>query len=455
MYENKYFNFERKCCIQQTTEDERYINTNDISVPPGYQIEAIEVGLNIPIGLVFTEDGSMIIADAGYLTGNPKVISLSNGQSEIIADGFNVPITGINYLNGDIYVSHKGAITVIGEDGTRKDIISGLPSFGDYHNNRVTFGQDGKIYFGQGTATNSGVVGLDNEWVFTHPYFYDYPGDYLLIKGLNYETPNILIPAEDSVFTGAFSPFGIPNLQSREMLKGWIQASGSVLRANLDGSDLELVAWGLRNPVQMNFDSNNRLFITNQGYDNRGSRPIANAPDEFQILIPGAWYGWPDYAGGKKVAQPRFTPEGKLEPNLLLANIPSIPPIPFAIFPSDTNIMGFDFNYNPQFGIVGDAYIAGFGVVEYDVLGEGIRSGVGHSIIKVDMNTGQTSTFAINKSGFSAFASAVGGFGRPTDVVFGPDGAMYITDFTSTVLEDPDVFLPNTGVLWRISKQQI
>lgn len=47
-------------------------------------------------------------------------------------------------------------------DGTKEDIISGLPSQGDHHNIQVIFGRDGKMYFGQGTATNSGVVGLDN-----------------------------------------------------------------------------------------------------------------------------------------------------------------------------------------------------------------------------------------------------------------------------------------------------
>lgn len=47
-------------------------------------------------------------------------------------------------------------------DGSKQDILTGLPNFGDQHNNRVIFGPDGKIYFDQGTATNSGVVGEDN-----------------------------------------------------------------------------------------------------------------------------------------------------------------------------------------------------------------------------------------------------------------------------------------------------
>lgn len=42
-------------------------------------------------------------------------------------------------------------------DGSKQDVLTGLPSWGDHHNNRVVFGPDGYMYFGQGTATNSGV----------------------------------------------------------------------------------------------------------------------------------------------------------------------------------------------------------------------------------------------------------------------------------------------------------
>jgi hypothetical protein len=118
----------------------------------------------------------------------------------------------------------------------------------------------------------------------------------------------------------------------------------------------------------------------------------------------------------------------------------------------DSNIMGFAFNMYPSFGEVGEAYVAEFGVIRYGVTGELIRSGIGHRISKVNTVSGQVSTFAINKSGFPAISPVEGGIGRPTDVAFGPDGAMYITDFTTTSLQSPNVFLPNTGVIWRISR---
>lgn len=35
------------------------------------------------------------------------------------------------------------------------------------------------------------------------------------------------------------------------MRKGVTKATGSILRANTDGTGLELVAWGLRNPARI------------------------------------------------------------------------------------------------------------------------------------------------------------------------------------------------------------
>lgn len=111
----------------------------------------------------------------------------------------------------------------------------------------------------------------------------------------------------------------------------------------------------------MNFDHHNRLFATNHGIDERGSRPIANSSDEFHIISPGTWYGWPDYTGGLPVTLPMFKPENKPQPEFLIRSHPMEPPKPLAIFAPHSAIMGFDFNYNPSFAPIGDVFIAEFG----------------------------------------------------------------------------------------------
>src|SRR5699024_10409466 len=109
------------------------------------------------------------------------------------------------------------------------------------------FGSDGKMDFGQGTATNSGVVGTDNSyWVKNHPQFHDYPGEDIILKSKNFITEDFLTNSEEDIaITGGYSPYGVPS-KPYEKVKGVTKASGSILRANPDGSCLELVAWGLR-----------------------------------------------------------------------------------------------------------------------------------------------------------------------------------------------------------------
>jgi len=446
---------EVEVCSQNINSGERYLNPADINIASGYTIEVFAYGLNSPIGMIFTEDGDMIIAESGLTSGKARILRLVNGQFVVmVEDIFLTPITGINYLNGILYVSHRGIVSVVDREGNTHNIIAGLPSNGDYYNSRVVFGSDNKLYFGQGTATNSGVVGLDNQWVFEFPLSCDYPGDYIMLTGQNFNTINMLTLGGrgETVSTGAFSPYGVPN-GPFEVRKALVKASGSILRANLDGSKLELFAWGLRDPAYLKFDEADHLFVSNNGYEVRGSRPIANALDELFEVFSGTWYGWPDFNAGDPVTLQRFKPEGGVQPQLLLRQQPNIAPKPKATFPSYSGIMGFDFNYNQEFGPYGDVYIAEFGARSIRTTEEAIqKASIGHRISKVDMKNGEVSTFAINKSGYPASVTTGGGFERPTDVVFGPDGAMYVLDFGLNVRNEPTVFVPNTGVIWRIYK---
>ena len=437
----------------EISEGSRYINPEDITVERGYSIEVFAEGLDAPNCILFTDNGEMLITNSGYTSGSPSVMILRNGVFETIADQFNFPLLGITDYNGLIYVSHKGLISTLTFDGVRNDIIMGLPSYGDYSNCRVDFDYEGRMYFGLGTATNSGVVGTDNLWVPQHPYFHDSPGAPILLNGQNFLTPNILAAnGREWVSTGAYSQFGEPTYQY-EIMRGVTKASGSIVRARADGSNLELVAWGLRCPTYLEFYGD-ILYVSNNGYDIRGSRPIANAPDELLIINEGQWYGFPDYAGSEPVNLPRFTPDGGIQPEFLLASHPGIPPRPFALFPPDSFISGFGINRNEEFSNVGDIYVTEFGSIQLSTIG-GINQRFplsGYKVSKVDPFTGAVSTFAINKSGFPSYVTFEGGLGRPTDVAFGPDGAMYVIDMGTSLRENPNMIVPNTGVIWRITR---
>ncbi|HZJ57416.1 MAG TPA: hypothetical protein VFD89_04160 [Clostridia bacterium] len=434
----------------QMMTQERRLDPKDIALPPGYEIEVFAKGLTTPINITYTETGDMLVADSGVADGNGKVMKLTDKGFVVIADGFNPPLTGINVYNGNIYVSHRRFVTMVLPDGSKKDIIDGLPSNGDHHNNRVVFGPDGKMYFGQGTATNTGVPGKDNDWVPEHPFFHDRPGGTITLSGENFRSSTFLedFPERQTV-TGAYEPFGVPSYPGK-VIDGITRANGSIMRANPDGSDLELVVWGLRNPFRIRFDRYNRLFAANHGMDVRGSRPVANSPDEFQWIQPGCWYGWPDYTGGLPVTLPQFKPEGEPQPRFLWAKHPMHPPRPFTTFQPHSAVMGFSFNDNPYFAPVGDAYIAEFGAIIPTNTGGRPLFNVGHRISRIDMNNGNVSTFARNHSGLPAHLTNGGGFERPIDAVFGPDGMLYVSDFGIYTATGP---VKGTGVIWRISRK--
>jgi glucose/arabinose dehydrogenase len=429
----------------------RNLNPNDIVVPSGFKVDVFAEGLNAPISFLFTETDEMLVADAGVTDGNGKVLKHTESGFVVVADGFSPPLTGINRHEGNIYVSHRGFITIIKPDGQKEDILAGLPSWGGHHNNRVIFGPDGKMYFGQGTATNSGVVGEENGWVKKYPFFHDYPGERIRLAGQNFVSNNFLTQCpDDKSYTGAYSPFGVPTNWG-DKVKAMTAASGSILRANPDGSQLELVAWGLRNPFRIKFDCHHRLFATNHGMDERGSRHIANSPDEFQRIQYGAWYGWPDFTGGYPVTLPQFKPKGKPQPTFLLKEHPMQPPLPVAVFPPHSAAMGFDFNYNPDFGPTGDVFVAEFGSGAPGTTGGKPLPQVGHRVSRIELKTGRLKNFAINRTGYAATHTGGGGLERPIDVVFGPSGDLFVLDMGITSKEEG--FIPQTGVVWRITRQ--
>ena len=435
--------------LKQKENRRRKLDPNDILLPTGYEIDVFADGLTTPINLIFTEKGEMLIADSGITDGNGKVLKLTKKGFTVIADGFNPPLTGITEYQGNIYVAHRRYVTIIQPDGVKKDIIEGLPSNGDHHNNRVVFGPDGKMYFGQGTATNSGVVGKDNDWVKAHPFFHDYPGGQITLNGQGFETPGFLDDFQNrDVTTGAYVPFGVSTYPGK-VVDGMIRASGSILRANPDGSELELVAWGLRNPFRLGFDRHDRLFAANHGIDVRGSRPIANSPDEFQWIRPGLWYGFPDFTGGLPITLPQFKPELEPQPSFLLAEHPMQPPHPVATFPAHSAAMGFSFNDNPFFAPVGEAFIAEFGANASTTAGGEPLPHVGHRVSRIDVQSGQIHAFALNRTGLPASETNGGGFEHPIDAVFDSNGALFIVDFG---LLSGGSAIPGTGAVWRITK---
>lgn len=442
----------------------RLVRPADVAVPAGYRVEAVAAGLTYPTSVAFDEAGRAHVAEAGYSYGEdwttPRLLRVEpDGRlTPIAAGGRNGPWTGVAFHRGAFYVAEGGEleggrILRILPGGGMQPIVEGLPSRGDHHTNGPAIGPDGWLYFGQGTATNSGIVGRDNAdmgWLERFPDVSDTPCRDVTLTGANFTLADP-IGGRDTVTTGAFLPFGIPATPG-QVVRGRVPCSGAVMRMRPEGGRPELVAWGFRNPFGLAFAPDGRLYVTDNSYDERGSRPVFGTGDLLWAVTPGAWHGWPDYHGQDPLDQRRFAPVGGPVPPRLLAQPPDLPPRPAALFGVHASANGLDFSRNTAFGHVGEAFVAEFGDMAAQT-GK-LLAPVGFKVVRVDPATGVIEDFAVNRGAENGPASLVGGGGleRPIAVRFDPAGtALYIVDFGVMTMgpHGPEP-RPGTGVLWRI-----
>lgn len=454
---------------QTSFSSPRAINAADVAVPEGYRIEPVATGLTFPTGVAFDENGGIYVTESGYSYGEawstPRLLKVEPGHKNfrVVASGEGSgPWTGIVH-SGDVFyvadggVLEGGRILRITKDGKISSLIEGLPSKGDHHTNGPAIGPDGWVYFTVGTATNSAIVGEDNAkfgWLKRFPDFHDIPCEDVTLAGENFTIKNPLKPdSPDAVTTGAFSPFGYPTHQG-QVIQGQVPCNGAVMRISAQGGRPEVVAWGFRNPFGMAFAPDGSLFVTDNLYDDRGSRPVFGAGDLLWKVKPGQWYGWPDFHGADRLdTRDRFSEPGAERPRLLLAKYPGTPPPPNAVLGVHASANGFDFSRSPSFGHVGEAFIALFGDQAPET-GK-VLAPIGFRVVRVNVDTGVITDFAANKGSTNGPASWLknGGLERPIAARFDPSGeALYVVDFgVMTIGASPEP-RKETGVLWRITR---
>jgi glucose/arabinose dehydrogenase len=383
-------------------------------------------------------------------------------------------------------------------------LIRGLPT-GDHPTEQIV-AKDGWLYWSQGSTTNAGVTGHDNGG-----------GDN------QHEIACQDITLSDSVFDSGDGHRQSGYSAHNQFRPGALvrafegtqrgMCSGAILRAKISNpqNTVEPVAWGFRNPYGLRFSPKDhplkgQLLISENGEDERGSRPVNNAPDRVAVARQNPdgtpeWHGWPDRFGFLDSTQAVFNPVGGPaddnpafvvgKPVLPILKFPPQPAVaPLALEPADVAAVGLDFAPKEFVGGV---------VKKHAVLlsregdfGFSTKNGepiLGHDVELINFtkldnpNELQQSRFAFNcprnEQGHNpdgsatcgvnsnqAFTDMLRGINRPTTIRFGPDGAAYLVDYgavrdfgrsvpASRFADDADaplVQIPGTGTIWKISR---
>src|SRR5215471_18909940 len=507
-------------------------NGQDIVVPPGYKVSVFATGLNFPTGiaflgnannfqvfvlesghglpsrcneqdsfgsgafdpanpftpdiLVFDQNGKKIAGPLGKPTG-PGVGLQPAGPAIDIAferdfQGGRLFATDSNQAtHGGGQNSSSRIVIVDPQSGTVTPFITGLPT-GDHPSEQLAF-KGPWIYWSQGSTTNSGVVGLDNNGGKNQP---DIPCQDITLSQNVF--PSSLSPF---VATSGYMPFGVQakgatvpaftNTQDPTKSRQGV-CDGATLRARLnDPNKIEPVGWGHRNGYAIRFAPENHplagsLLIGEDGADERGARPSYGAPEVLSIDFQNpdgtpVYHGWPDRYGYLAASQAVFNPVGGASDDLCvfdagnppsfctqaslanilkfdvpIANVLAFPPAPIvaplALEAADSSFTGIDFA--PK-SFVGGPVLPGAAL--YSLEGDFGFSApnatapapeVGHEIKVINFNQDPSSplqlsfeNFARNNTGDQAFISAAhpAAFNRPTNVRFGPDDCAYVVDY--------------------------
>ena len=217
------------------------------------------------------------------------------GRAYNIFTNKKLSITSLDYDNGVLYYASGAFVysyNLISKEN--KEIIKDIPNYGDYNSSLIRINGE-YLFVTIGAATNSGVVGTDNQWVGDYPQNHDVTPKSITIKGIDFGKEK----------TGAFVSYKSRNIKGQIMTEHMI-GNSSIIIYNLKTGSEGNFAWGIRNMKAIDFNSEGKLLVAVGGMEDRGLRPVKGDSDYIYQIKKNAWYGFPDYAGGDPISSPKF-----------------------------------------------------------------------------------------------------------------------------------------------------
>ena len=460
-----------------------------IAAPPGFQARVAVEGLNYPSAMDWDDQGRLFILQSHSvdlpLTG-VKIVRVEKGGelADVKLEGADAPTGGVAvglvFHEGHFYLSHEekdgswGITRFHPQSGQTEKVLRGLPTRADHWVNYMVFDDAGTLYFGLGSATNSGVVSSQDpvnlKWLAKRPDGRDIPCRDLTLKPASFSDDNGLTEGkDDKATTGAFQAYGSSGAAT---VAGEALCTSSVYRLPRGSQSPELVAWGFRNPVGLAKGDDGAIYVAAQGADIRGTRPVNEDGDALYRLKDGAWYGWPEfgadlvpYTDGKYAVAAANSKGGADGPVSLIDLEKSglaAPDKSLLVYLTEPHAAVCGIDVVPASGPfarwAGQLLVSEMGDFKphTDALRPDVRAGF--QIEAVDPKTGQATVLLRNAKlaadGSSVPASMIDeddGLERPVDVRVGPDGNIYVLDFGvfNPTAEAGKVF-PKTGRVFRI-----
>jgi glucose/arabinose dehydrogenase len=201
-----------------------------IHVPPGFSVETFARGLFQPTAMAWGPDGRLYVTQT-----NGRIMAVRSGRPpRLFARGFSTPL-GLTWRGRTLYVSEQGRVETLrlrpGGGVVRRPLVAGLP-YGLHQQDTILFGRDGRLYLGSGSTC--------------------------------------------------------------DVCRERDRRSAAVLSMRADGSDLRVVATGMRNPFGLAFQpGTQRLYASVNGQDLLGTKSDPEPAETVVIVRRGRWYGWP------------------------------------------------------------------------------------------------------------------------------------------------------------------